>query len=152
MKASKDISIEECAQILEEHGIKPTANRTMIVKLLHNAPNPMSMSDLESELMTVDKSVISRSLALFGNAHLVHRIDGGGDGTLFELCRCTWEDGEDSDTHVHFHCDSCHRTLCLDSIPIPHTELPEGYKVRFANYIACGLCPECAAKEARRSF
>lgn len=143
------MSQEECIQLLEAHGIKPTANRIMIARMLHDATSPMSMTEMETALETVDKSVISRTLALFGSAHLLHRFEAGGEGTLYELCRSRHDgrdgDGEeDDDMHVHFFCERCHRTFCIEDTPVPAVALPEGFRPRSANYIASGLCPSCA--------
>lgn len=142
------MSTDECIQMLEAHGIKPTANRILIARVLGDAPNPMSMTEIETALETVDKSVISRSLALFGSAHLLHRIDAGGEGALYELCRRSHDrqDGGDDDMHVHFYCELCRKTFCMEDIPVPHVGLPDGYEAVSVNYIASGLCPACASR------
>lgn len=128
--------------LLERHGVKPTANRILIVRALAEGCRPLSMGELEASLETVDKSVISRTLSLFRQHHLVHAIEDGGDGVRYELCR-SHDDGRDDDMHVHFHCMSCGRTFCLDTVPVPEVPVPEGYSVMTANYMVKGLCPDC---------
>ena len=66
--------------LLEHHGIKPTANRLLIVKALEKAGRPLSLTELETTLETIDKSNISRALSLFREAHLVHVLEDSGDG------------------------------------------------------------------------
>ncbi len=44
---------------LERKKVKPTANRILVLKALKDAGKPMSISDLEDVLLTVDKSSIS---------------------------------------------------------------------------------------------
>lgn len=135
---------DQYASLLEHHGVKPTANRIVIAKTLAAIDRPMSLSELEYKILTIDKSGIFRTLTLFRECGLVHAIDDG-EGTKYELCR-SHHDTHDDDTHVHFHCERCHTTFCLDDIPIPEVCLPEGYLPQTTNYIIKGLCPECRAK------
>ena len=103
----------------------------------------MSMGELEDALETVDKSVISRTLSLFREQHLVHVIEDGGDGVRYELCH-SHHDDHDDDTHVHFHCESCGRTFCLEDIPVPEVAVPDGFKASSVNYMIKGTCPDCS--------
>ena len=121
-------SQQDCEQLLTEHGIKPTANRIVVVKALADAERPMSLTELEYKILSIDKSGVFRALALFREHHLVHVI-------------------EDGDQHVHFYCERCHRTFCLSDIPIPAVKLPLGYRLSSINYMAKGLCPECLCRE-----
>jgi len=50
----------------------------------------------------------------------------------------------DDDQHAHFHCEVCHRTFCLQEIPVPEVALPEGYTATSASYLIKGICPACA--------
>ena len=129
-------------EMLQERSIKPTANRLLIVRTLVNAGRPLSMAEIESDAKTIDKSIISRTLSLFRDKHLVHAVEAGGDSVRYELCRSHFDDEHD-DMHVHFYCERCHRTFCLDS-PVPSVEVPEGYQVTSVNYMIKGVCPECA--------
>ena len=52
-------------ELMERHGVKPTANRILIARALAAAGRPMSMSELEVRLETIDKSNIFRALQAF---------------------------------------------------------------------------------------
>lgn len=130
--------------LLTVHSIKPTANRIVVAKALASAMRPMSLTELEREIVTIDKSNIFRTLTLFRERHLVHVIEDGGDGVRYELCHSHSHDHDD-DQHPHFHCLRCKRTFCLDHVGIPAIPVPEGYVMTSANYIVKGLCPECAS-------
>lgn len=132
----------EIEKLLESHGVRATANRILVAGALHEAGRPLSLMELEDRIGTVDKSGISRCLTLFKEHHLVHSIDDS-EGTRYELC-LSHDEEHDEDTHVHFYCERCHRTLCLDSIHIPPVILPEGYAGRTSNYLIKGICPECS--------
>lgn len=134
-----------CADILQSHGIRPTANRILTVRALASAGRPMSLSELEHKLLTVDKSGIFRALSLFREHRLVHVIEDCGDGMRYELCMSN-DTANDDDVHVHFYCERCRRTFCIDDVPVPPVALPDGYIQISANYMVKGLCPECAAR------
>jgi len=120
----KKMSSEDCEALLVAHDIKPTANRIVVAKTLAAAERPMSLSELEYKILSIDKSSVFRVLTLFREHHLVHVIEDGGDGVRYELC------------HSH---DGLHDT------PIPAVQLPHGYHLASINYMAKGLCPECAS-------
>ncbi len=129
-------------ELLQGHGVKPTANRILIARALAEAGRPMSMTELETLLETIDKSNIFRTLQIFREARLVHVLDDSGEGARYELCH-SHHDGEDDDLHVHFYCEKCHRTFCLEDIPVPPVGTPSGYDIHSVNYLLKGICPEC---------
>jgi len=137
------MSSEDCEALLVAHDIKPTANRIVVAKTLAAAERPMSLSELEYKILSIDKSSVFRVLTLFREHHLVHVIEDGGDGVRYELCHSHDGHAEDDDQHVHFYCERCHRTFCLHDTPIPTVSLPEGYRLTSINYMVKGLCPEC---------
>ena len=57
--------------LLEEHGVKVTANRLLVARALAQAGRPLSLMELEARLETVDKSNIFRTLTAFKEAHRV---------------------------------------------------------------------------------
>ena len=136
---------EECEKLLASHGIKPTANRIVVAKTLAAAERPMSLTELEYKILSIDKSGVFRALTLFREHHLVHVIEDGGDGVRYELCYSHDGHAEDDDQHVHFYCVRCHRTFCLPDTPIPSVSLPQGYHLTSINYMAKGLCPDCSS-------
>lgn len=135
----------ECTELLRSHGIRPTANRILIVRTLMSAGRPLSLSELEYKILTIDKSSVFRALTIFRDSHLVHVIEDGGDGVRYELCMSRDSESDD-DVHVHFYCERCHRTFCLEATPIPPVPLPAGYVLSSVNYMVKGLCPECSVR------
>ena len=135
-------------QLLEEHNIKPTANRILVVKALASSMQPLSLAELERRIMTIDKSNVFRALSLFREHHLVHAIEGSGDGTRYELCHSHDHD-HDEDQHPHFFCEVCQQTYCLDYMEMPEIALPPGFELRTVNYMLKGICPHCQRKSSR---
>lgn len=132
---------------LLEHGVKPTAARLMILRTMLLGGRPLSMSEIGDALETVDKSVISRTLSLFRDRHLIHIIEDGSESLRYEVCRSTREDSDD-DAHVHFHCVKCGRTFCLENIAIPRFSLPDGFEAHFTNCVIKGTCPNCGGRDS----
>ena len=133
------MSLEE---LLEHHGVKPTANRLLIARALQDANRPLSLMELEARLETIDKSNVFRALSAFREAHLVHVLEDAGDGVRYELCH-SHDEEHDDDVHVHFYCTHCHKTYCLEDTPVPPVKVPEGFSPESVSYLVKGICPEC---------
>ena len=134
-----------CVELLESHDVKPTANRIVVIKALAAARQPLTLSELEHKILSIDKSGIFRALTLFRAHHLVHVIEGGSEGVKYELCHSHDHD-QDDDQHPHFFCEECQQTYCLEDISLPAIELPEGFEVSSVNLMLRGLCPHCTSK------
>ncbi|MGN0195880.1 MAG: Fur family transcriptional regulator [Candidatus Cryptobacteroides sp.] len=129
-------------KLLSDHGIRPTANRLMIASALAGAGRPLSMTELETILETIDKSGIFRALTVFREKRLVHTIENS-EGIRYEICHSGCAD-HDEDIHAHFYCTRCGRTLCLEKIPVPDIDLPQGFKKSSVNLVVTGICPQCS--------
>lgn len=132
-------------QILIQHGIRPTANRIVVMQAMARRDGSFTLAELEQMIGTIDKSGIFRTLTLFKEKHLVHVLEGAGEGVRYELCS-SHDHEVDDDTHVHFYCEQCNRTLCLPNLPIPTVLLPQGYVGHTANYVIKGICPACKSQ------
>ncbi len=139
-----DLFMDSCNHIamLESRGIKPTANRLLVLRTMCSIGHPVSLTELETIMETVDKSSIFRVLALFAEHNLIHGIEDGSGTMKYEVC-----EGKDgcsiADMHTHFYCEACHKTFCFKTINIPSISLPEGFTMNSANYIVKGTCPDC---------
>lgn len=132
---------------LEQRKIKPTAIRLLILKTMMQRQDAFSMTDLENELDTVDKSTIYRTLTLFLAHHLIHGINNGTGALKYAVCSndCNCEI---DDQHTHFYCEKCHRTFCLKHIHVPVVPLPPGFTIQSIGYVLKGLCSECSSAGA----
>ncbi|MBP7611560.1 MAG: transcriptional repressor [Paludibacter sp.] len=130
---------------LKKRGIKPTSLRVLILRTMMHENRAVSILDIESELETVDKSTIFRTVTLFLSHHLIHSIDDGSGSLKYAVCgnscTCAVED-----LHSHFYCNSCHKTYCLEGIDVPVVELPVGFSLQSINYVLKGICFVCSSK------
>lgn len=131
--------------LMQQHDVRPTANRIIVAKTLAEECRPLSMSELEDRIGSIDKSGIFRALTLFKEQHLVHVLEDA-EGCRYELCH-SLNHQENNDMHVHFHCEHCGQTLCLEDIPIPEIVLPEDYEMQSASFVVKGLCPKCKNRQ-----
>lgn len=132
--------------MLERAGIRPSPARTLTLKILAESGAPLSALDIEQCLETVDRSSITRTLALFTDSHLVHVISDGSGSMKYEICSDCLSDARHSDEHAHFHCRVCGKTVCLTRFALRFPELPEGYVAENATFVITGLCPDCSRK------
>lgn len=133
----------ELLELMDHHGVKVTANRLVIARALAAAARPLSMTELEDAVETIDKSNVFRTLTLFRESRLVHALEDTGEGIRYELCR-SHHDDEDDDLHPHFYCIHCHRTFCLHGSAVPSVSVPEGFELQSVSCLVRGLCPDCS--------
>lgn len=130
---------------LRQKGIKPTANRILVLKALSEQPKPVALSDLEKALDTMDKSSIFRVLTLFMEHDAVHAFEDGRGVMQYELCTqigiCNH-----TDDHFHFYCISCRRSFCLENVEVPSVCLPIGFVSYSVSFVIKGECADCRRK------
>lgn len=133
-------------------GLRPTPNRIMVLRAIRMADRPLSLSDIESRLQTLDKSSVFRTLTALQEHHLVHSVEDGRGIELYETCTGEGSCGVD-DIHTHFYCTCCHKVYCFDDQPAPIVPLPEGFVATSVNYMLKGICPDCKGHgEGHRHF
>lgn len=134
---------ENETEILEKRGIKPTANRILVLRALIKASHPVSLADVESQNLYMDKSSIFRVLTLFRKHELVHTFEDGSGTQKYELCLCSHPDHGHDVHHVHFYCEVCQQTYCFEHQSVPMVQLPDGFERHSVNYMIKGVCPKC---------
>ena len=130
-------------QKLLNRNIKPTAVRLLILNAMTEFNKAFSLTDLEANLETVNKSTIFRTLTLFHDHLLIHCIDDGSGSMKYSICHddCMCTPGE---LHVHFKCNRCGNTFCLENISIPPIQLPDKFLLESINFVMKGFCDQCS--------
>ena len=131
---------------LEHKGVKPTINRILVYSTLAQLNRPVSLRDLENEMLNLDKSSIFRVLTLFAEYDVVHAFEDGRGVVHYELCHHTDGECNHSDGHLHFYCETCQQSFCLEDTPLPEIHLPEGFVPHSISFVIKGECPRCAQK------
>lgn len=127
---------------LEAKGVKTTANRKLVMRMLIGAGRPLSLADLEERMPSMDRSSIFRVLSLFLAHDIVHGFEDGRGVVNYEMCHNGGECNH-SDEHIHFYCERCRRSFCMDHVDLDGLRLPEGFSPRAISFVVKGLCPDC---------
>lgn len=136
----------DVAAFLDNNGVKPTANRILVLKSLRASVGPVNLSSLEDKMETMDKSSIFRVLTLFLEHDIVHVFEDGRGVLNYELCTSVGKCNH-NDAHVHFYCESCHQSFCMEELHIPDFKLPIGFTSHSASFVIKGECPQCRKKQ-----
>ena len=130
-------------ELLEKAGIKPTANRILVLRSLIHSKMPMILIELETSLETLDRSSVLRVLNLLLQHDIIHVFEDGRGVSKYEICHgeshCSLDD-----MHAHFYCESCDRVFCFEDIRAPQINIPAEFHIRSVNYMLKGICPECS--------
>lgn len=130
--------------ILTDRGIKPTANRILVMKELMKASNPVNLANLEVLLeFSMDKASIFRVLELFAEKDVVHVIEDGSRSLKYELCHSGTKHSI-ADQHAHFYCEHCKETYCIEAARVPMIDIPNDFIPHSINYVIKGICPKCS--------
>lgn len=138
------MSNNDVEDILTRKEVKPTSNRILVMRELIKASHPVSLADLEISLgFSMDKASIFRVLELFSEKDIIHVIEDGSRSLKYELCH-SGTHHTISDQHVHFYCERCKETYCLEDVSVPLVNIPEGFSPHAINYMIKGICPKCS--------
>lgn len=136
--------MKKAVELLEQHNIKATPNRILVVDALLEASSPLGLIDLETNIRTMERSSVLRVLSLLLDNDVVHIMEDGKGVSKYELCNCTDHTHASlSDLHFHFFCENCGRTFCLEQCRIPDFNLPDEFEIHSANFMLKGICPDC---------
>ena len=81
------MTAEEIITKLGHKGVKATANRILVYRMLEESDHPVSLADMERLNLSMDKSSIFRVLTLFLEHDVVHSFEDGRGILNYELCR-----------------------------------------------------------------
>ena len=82
---------------------------------------------------------------IFLENEIVHAFEDGRGLLNYELCLSHGACSH-NDSHIHFYCESCQKSFCLEDIHIPHFTLPEGFCTHSMSFVIKGECPDCRRK------
>lgn len=133
-------------EILKENNLSVTDGRKQILALFLHADGALSHADIENEAdKKLDRITIYRTLQTFVNKGIIHIIPTTDNSIRYALCKDECTEGHHHDKHVHFVCNECHTTYCLDHVDVPHVKLPAGFSETQTDVIVNGYCAKCKA-------
>ncbi|MEM6263602.1 MAG: transcriptional repressor [Bacteroidota bacterium] len=137
--------MSDSQQILKSHHLRATSHRLAILDFFLRKEVALSQPELEQELAgTCDRVTIYRTLSHFLEKGIAHKVLDNAGAMKYALCQLGCEEQEaHAHDHVHFKCNKCGKTRCLEEVSIPNLQLPEGFYGEEINVLIQGICPAC---------
>jgi len=132
-------------RLLNRYKLRNTPIRREVLRLFLESNHALTHFHVEQQLQgDFDRVTLYRTLKTFEEKGLLHRVLNDQDSVQYALCRDDCDHHKHLDNHVHFQCERCARTFCLDEVPIPTPALPPAYAVSSMQLLVTGVCNECA--------
>lgn len=129
-------------QIIQDAGLRPTANRLAVLETLLKSDNPLSHQELLNALSgshDFDRVTLYRVLDWLGDNGIVHKVAGENRAWRFQL-----NHHSASHAHAHFECVDCGKIFCLDDVSPRTPKLPKDFRAESIELNIKGHCGECA--------
>ena len=134
----------EVLSILKKNQLSVTEGRKKILELFYKSDGALAHADIEKNTEAAfDRVTVYRTLQTFVDKGIIHHIPTTDNSILYALCKEDCEEGHYHDHHVHFICDNCHKTICLEDVTVPDVKLPKGFKPKHAEMVVTGVCDDC---------
>ncbi len=131
-------------QLLKRNQLSVTESRSRILEQFLLQPGALAHGDIEKKTgSTFDRVTIYRTLQTFLEKGIIHAIPTADNAVRYALCKDECSEGHHQDHHVHFICQSCGSTICLDEVDIPAVKLPKGYQSKQVEVVVNGICKDC---------
>ena len=135
----------EVKSLLKDHSLRLTQGRADVISIFLKKDIAISHSDIESEIDgQYDRVTIYRTLKSFLDKGLIHKVLDDSGVIHYALCNDACSEQYHSDNHIHFKCEVCGETTCLDHVSIPEVILPSGFKAKESNFLIGGVCSKCS--------
>jgi Fur family ferric uptake transcriptional regulator len=132
---------------LRKHRLRHTDCRAEVLEIFQKYTFALSHSDLESRLAgRFDRVTLYRTLKTFLEKGIIHKVLDDEGTPKYALCSHQCDDVVHHHNHVHFKCDTCGHTQCLDDVIIPAVTLPKGFEAKEFNLLIQGYCNTCLKK------
>ena len=130
--------------ILKRNQLSITGSRRRILELFLQNNGALAHSDIEKKTgERFDRVTVYRTLQSFLEKGIIHTIPTADNAIQYALCKDDCGQGHHHDNHVHFICDICHTTICLEGVTVPEVKLPQGFTPSDMQMVVRGKCAEC---------
>ena len=130
--------------ILRKNQLSVTDSRKTILELFLHSSGALAHADIEKRSgEKFDRVTVYRTLQSFMEKGIIHTIPTADNSIRYALCKDDCSEGHHHDNHVHFVCNVCATTTCLESVTVPEVKLPKGFRPSERQMIVSGICGEC---------
>ncbi|MFM7357708.1 MAG: Fur family transcriptional regulator [Sediminibacterium sp.] len=131
---------------LKRNQLNITDSRKKILQLFMDSDGALAHMDIESGIGDeFDRVTIYRTLQTFVERGILHTIPSTDNSIRYALCQEACGGGTHQHNHIHFFCDVCETTYCLDHLPVPAVRLPKGFSTNRTDVLAGGICSKCTS-------
>lgn len=135
---------EKVELMLKQNHLSITDSRKKILSLFLGQTGALSHGDIEKRAGDkVDRVTIYRTLQTFVDKGIIHIIPTSDNSIRYALCKDECTEGHHHDHHIHFVCNKCNNTCCLDDVATPDIKLPKGYIAKHVEVVVEGICKNC---------
>ena len=135
---------KDIREILKKNQLSVTASREKILQLFIDHNGALAHGDIERKAgEKFDRVTVYRTLQTFVDKGIIHSIPTADNSVRYALCKDNCEEGHHHDQHIHFVCNSCNNTYCLDNVVTPDIRLPKGYSSAHIEVVVEGVCVNC---------
>ncbi len=137
--------MEHINQILKKADLKATPMRKDVLQIFSNSTYALDNQELESQLGSVDRITLYRTLKSFEEKGIIHKVTDLSGNPKYAMCEpaCIDNHIHHHDAHVHFQCDVCNNIYCIENVVIPQIKLPKKFEVNGQNITLTGKCEKC---------
>lgn len=131
-------------EIIQEAGLRPTANRLVVLDALLQSHHPLSHQELLNTLSIshdFDRVTLYRVLDWLLANNIVHKIAGDNRAWRFQI-----NTTNSSHRHAHFECNECGKIYCLDDVSPRTPKLPKGFRAETITLNIKGRCDRCSRR------
>ncbi|MBR2021934.1 MAG: transcriptional repressor [Clostridia bacterium] len=125
------------AQILQQHGIRPSLTRVMIYDYLREHRTHPTADEIYTALSpiapTLSKTTVYNTMKLLSSEGVIKTITIEEQQARFDAC---------IDTHGHFLCKDCGKVFDFDT-ELPSMKIPEGLSPSVTEIYCIGRCKSC---------
>jgi Fur family ferric uptake transcriptional regulator len=130
--------------LLKKNNLSVTESRVKILELFQQSNGALAHADIEKNSKEqFDRVTIYRTLQTFVEKGIIHTIPTADNSVLYALCKEECTQGQHNDNHVHFICDNCNTTYCLQHTILPNIQLPKNFIQQRTDVVVSGICAKC---------
>lgn len=129
--------------ILKKADLRHTKVRESVLDIMLKSEHAVTSGDIDNAFVDMDRITLYRTLKTFEEKGIIHKILDQSGSSKYAMCAADCSEHHHHDSHLHFHCEACGNTFCLDDTSTPEVNLPAGYKPKTTSVVVSGICDKC---------
>lgn len=137
---------DRAVKLLKSKGLRLTGTRIEILQSFLECNCALSLRDLNSRMESKpERTTIYRTLVSFIDSGLIHEIAEENGSVKYGLCKeKSCGKGEHHHNHLHFKCEKCGSTFCIEASADLNIDLPKGFNLNAVSVSITGECESCS--------